>query len=95
MKPISSLTYLMMAYPGIQIGHGDKCVDWAIEMAELGYDSPHLFMLAGITKPTNYSECAAYLKTALMELGIPEKAVKMHQFVVAFTMSMRLQKSEK
>ena len=51
----------------------DKCVEWGIEMAELGYDSPHQFMLAGIAKPINYSECAAYLKTALKELGFPEK----------------------
>lgn len=73
MKPISSLTYLMVAYHEIEVFTADKCVDWAMEMVESGYDSPHLFMLAGITKPTSYYESIVYLKTALHELSLAEK----------------------
>lgn len=73
MKQISSLTYLVVAFPEIGNINSDTCVDWAMEMVELGYDSPYLFMLAGITKPTNYSEIEIYLKETLRELGISKK----------------------
>ena len=72
MRTVSDLTYKVIAYSEVPNKNMDECVDWAIEMIELGYDTPHLLMLAGFTKPTNYFEVSDYLKNALKELGIKE-----------------------
>lgn len=53
--------------------NGDDCIDWAIEMLQLGYDTPSLLILAGLTKPTNQFEVRDYLKRALSELKLDEK----------------------
>lgn len=63
--------YKMLAYASPYITfHFDDAVDWACEMLEYGYDTPHLLMLAAITKPTNRLECEYYLENALKELNL-------------------------
>lgn len=64
-------TYKILAYasPYIQFGF-DEAVDWACKMLEYGYDTPHLLMLAAITKPTGSFECEYYLEHALKELRL-------------------------
>jgi hypothetical protein len=70
----SDLTDKMVAYaaagPGFDM---DECVDWAIEQLQLGYETPHLLMLAGMSKPVHYFETAPYLAQALKELHLEEK----------------------
>lgn len=64
-------TYKILAYASPYITfHFDDAVDWACEMLEYGYDTPHLRMLAGITKPTVRFECEYYLENALEELKL-------------------------
>jgi hypothetical protein len=73
LKSISLLTYKVIAYSVIPDFNTDDCVDWAIEMLELGYETPALLILAGLSKPTNYFETIDYLTKALNELGIKLK----------------------
>ena len=70
---ISDLTYKVVSYSDLTTVNGDDCVDWAIEMLQLGHDTPSLLILAGLTKPTNQFEVRDYLKRALGELELDEK----------------------
>jgi len=70
---ISDLTYKVVAYSDLITVNGDDCVDWAVEMIQLGHDTYSLLILAGLTKPTNQFEVKDYLKRALSELGLDEK----------------------
>jgi len=70
---ISELTYKVVAYSDLTTLNGDDCVDWAIEMLQLGHDRPSLLILAGLTKPTNQFEVRDYLKRSLSELELDEK----------------------
>ncbi|HEY9262362.1 hypothetical protein [Chitinophaga sp.] len=58
------------AGPGFNM---DESIDWAIEQLQLGHETPHLLMLAGMSKPVNYFETAPYLAKALEELHLEEK----------------------
>ena len=73
-KPISDLTYKILAFPEIQLTDSDEGVDWAMEMVELGHECPTLLMLAGLNKPTNHFEIIDYLKAATQELGLKLKS---------------------
>lgn len=70
---ISDLTYKVVAYSDLTDVNGDDCVDWAIEMLQLGQETPSLLILAGLTKPTNQFEIRDYLQRALSELELDEK----------------------
>jgi hypothetical protein len=70
---ISDLTYKVVTYSDLTTLNGDDCVDWAIEMLQLGHETPSLLILAGLTKPTNQFEVRDYLKQALSELRLNEK----------------------
>ncbi|MFK7952854.1 MAG: hypothetical protein AB8B73_08400 [Ekhidna sp.] len=72
-KQISNLTYKIVAFPEIQQVDTNESIDWAIEMMELGYESPTLFMLASFNKPTNYFEVIDYVKDAAKELKLEMK----------------------
>jgi hypothetical protein len=74
MHPISPLTYKVVAYQSVPGYNMDECVDWAVEMIELGHNTEHLLMLAGLTKPVNYFETKTYLEAAIGELGLKLKA---------------------
>jgi len=71
--PISPLTNKVIAYQEIPNFDMDSCVDWAIEMIELGYDTDNILMLAGLSSPINYFEAIALLNKALAELGLQPK----------------------
>lgn len=51
----------------------DDCVDWALEMIELGFDTENLLILASFVKPINYFEAINYLSVAIDELGLQLK----------------------
>jgi hypothetical protein len=70
---ISDLTYKVVTYSDLTNINGDDCVDWAIEMLQLGHETPSLLILAGLTKPTNQFEVRGYLKRTLSELTLDEK----------------------
>lgn len=64
----------MIAYAAAGPGFNmDESIDWAIEQLQLGHETPHLLMLAGMSKPVNYFETAPYLAQALKELQLEEK----------------------
>ena len=69
-KPISELTYKVVAFSEIQQVDTNDGIDWAIEMLELGYESRTLGMLASIKKPSNDFEVIDYVKNAVEELGL-------------------------
>ena len=73
MPTISYLTYKVVAFSQIPDFDTDGSIDWAIDMVELGYNTPSLLMLAGLTKPTNYFHAIEYLKAALNELNLQVK----------------------
>jgi len=75
-KPISDLTYKIVALSEPQQFDTNDCIDWAVEMIELGYESPTLYMLASFYKPTNYAEVIDYVKEAVKELGLEMKTGK-------------------
>lgn len=72
-RQISELTYKIVAFPEIQQIDTDECIDWALEMMELGYESPTLHMLASFNKPTNYFEVIDYVTNTIQELGLEMK----------------------
>lgn len=63
----------MVAYPGLENINGDECIQWAIEMLQLGYETPSLLIVAGLSKTSDQLEIRNYLKAALNELGLTEK----------------------
>lgn len=70
----SDLTDKMVAYAAAGPGFNmNDSIDWAIEQLQLGHETPHLLMLAGMSKPANYFETAPYLALALKELYLEEK----------------------
>jgi len=73
MENISISTYKIAAFMEIPNFNMDESIDWAIEMISLGHETPSLFMLASLSKPTNYFEAVEYLKAALTELHLEIK----------------------
>ncbi len=73
MENISCLTYKIVAFSEVPNFNMDDCVDWAVEMIAMGYETPNLYILAGLSKPANYFETAEYLKRALEELHLQAK----------------------
>lgn len=71
----SELTNKILAYQHLKDFNIDHAVDWAVEMLSLGYETPSLLILAGISKPANFFESERFLLSSLNELGIvlPEK----------------------
>ena len=70
---ISDLTYKVVALSEVIQLDPNECIDWAIEMLELGYETPNLLMLAGCDKTTSYFEVKPYLENATKELGLKMK----------------------
>ena len=70
---ISDLTCKVVAFSEIPNFDTDECVDWAKEMIFLGYDTPSLLILAGLTKPTNYFEVIDYLPNVFSSLKLTQK----------------------
>ncbi len=70
---ISDLTYKVVALSEVIQLDPNECVDWAIEMLELGYETPNLLILAGCDKTIAYVEIKPYLESAANELGLKLK----------------------
>jgi hypothetical protein len=72
-KPISELTYKVVAHSVVPDLSSDEFIDWAYEMLLLGHDTPCLLMLASISKPVSREDVLPYFLDALKELGITER----------------------
>ena len=70
---LSDLTYKVVAFSEVPNFDADQCVDWAVEMIFLGYDTPSLRILAGLNKPTNYFEIVECLPEVLSSLKLTQK----------------------
>jgi hypothetical protein len=74
---ISDLTYIVVAHSEIQPYDTNICIDWAIEMMVLGYETPSLLMLSSFNKSrkyyTSYFEMIDYLNHSISELGLELK----------------------
>jgi len=66
----SDLTGKMLAYRYLKDFDIDQSIDWAVEMLSLGYETPSLLILAGISKPANFFETEKYLLSSFNELVI-------------------------
>jgi ubiquinone/menaquinone biosynthesis C-methylase UbiE len=67
------LTYKVVAYQEVPNFSADEWVDWALEMLELGYDTPSLMLLASQSKPTNYFQTIQYFNETAKELNLQLK----------------------
>ncbi|MBT2561173.1 hypothetical protein J7E50_10055 [Pedobacter sp. ISL-68] len=78
----SDLTSKMLAYRYLKDFDIDQSIDWAVEMLSLGYETPSLMILAGISKPANFFEAEKHLLSSFNELVIvlPEK----HEAIVGY-----------
>ncbi|SNA74739.1 hypothetical protein [Flavobacterium psychrophilum] len=79
----SDLTYKIVAFSEIENFNSDDCIDWAYEMLLLENYSESLFILAGISKPSQYFEVKKYLKKALNELNI--KALDKEDAILSYS----------
>lgn len=70
---LSPLTYKVVAFPAIEKLAVEDCIDWAMEMLELGYETPRLLILASFEKGDSYFEIKSYLEKAILELGLEIK----------------------
>lgn len=78
----NKLTIQILAYRELEDFNIDLAVDWAVEMLTLGYETPSVLILAGISKPTSFFEAEKYLLNSLNELGIvlPER----HEAIIGY-----------
>lgn len=68
MKVLS--TYKILKAKAFNKNIDESWIDWAIEMIEAGYESEHLYMLAGETKPYNQFELQELTKRVLQDLKL-------------------------
>nr|MDJ0597858.1 hypothetical protein [Crocosphaera sp.] len=61
----------------------EDIIDWGIELLTLGYDSPNLRILAGLTNLNDSWEVSFYVTKTLEDLNIPELTGK--DAVIAYT----------
>ena len=72
-KMISDLTYKVVALSEVTQLDQNECINWAMEMLELGYESPSLLILSACDKSSSYFEIKSYLEDAVNELGFKIK----------------------
>ncbi len=67
----------MVAHSEIHPFDTNLYIDWAIEMMELGFETPSLLMLSSFSKSqkyyTSYFEMISYLNDSIQELGLELK----------------------
>jgi hypothetical protein len=68
-EPVPS-TYKILADKVLNLSVDERWIDWAIEMIEAGFDSEHLYILAGITKPFNQFELQDLTTKVFNELNL-------------------------
>ena len=86
MNKNSSLTSKILAYKELPDFDMNEAIDWAVDMLTLGYETPSLLILSGLTTPTNFFEAENYLIGSIKELGfiIPERKEAILQYCKSF-----------
>ena len=70
---ISPLTYKMVALLDVVQIDAKECIDWAVEMLLLGYETPSLLIVAACSSRSSFFELKPYMEKALQELGLKPK----------------------
>jgi hypothetical protein len=63
-------TYKVLGEKALQQDSAEGWIDWALEMMEAGYESEHLFMLAGLSTSLNRFEFDDVVNRTLKELSL-------------------------
>jgi len=63
-------TYKVLADKVKQQDNAEDWIDWALEMMEAGFESEHLFILAGISRKLNRFEFDGIVNRTLKELSL-------------------------
>ena len=69
MKETSALTAKVLAYKEVPDFDMNEVIDWALDMLNLGYDTPNLLITSSLSEIDNYFEKAHYFEKACQELG--------------------------
>jgi len=70
---ISDLTYKVLAFSELVQVETMDCIDWALEMLDLGYHTSNLLRLSQCHKTNSYFEVKPILEKAAQELGLEIK----------------------
>ena len=70
---LSNLTYKVVAYGHVDRLNSDEVIDWALDMLDLNFVAPSLYVLASIEKGSAFYEVQPYLEEAISELGLQRK----------------------
>jgi len=70
---LSDLTYKVVTYGYMDQLNSDDVINWAMEMLDLGFSTPSLYIIASIEKGSSLYEVQPYLEQALNELGLKRK----------------------
>lgn len=70
---LSNLTYKVVAHGYVSRLNSDEVIDWALDMLDLNYTAPSLYILASIEKGSPFYEVLPYLENAISELGLERK----------------------
>lgn len=63
-------TYKVLANRALQQDSTDDWIDWAMDMIEAGFESEHLYILAGMPRQINSFELNAVVNRTLEELSL-------------------------
>ena len=70
---VSNITYKVLAYGEMSRLNSDEVINWSLDMLDLNFTAPSLYILASIKKGSPFYEVQAYLEQALNELGLKRK----------------------
>lgn len=70
---LSDLTYKVVAYGYMSQLNSDDVINWALDMLDLNFTVPSLYILASIEKGSPFYDVEPYLEQALSELELKRK----------------------
>ncbi len=73
---LSELTYKVVVYGENDRLKSDDVIEWALDMLDLNFTVPSLYILASIEKGCSFYEVQPYLESALKELQLDRKEGK-------------------
>ncbi len=94
-EPVLS-TYKILKEKAFDADITEAWIDWAVEMMEAGYESIHLYELAGTTRPYNQLELIELTNKVFKDLNLDySDKTKTLQNYVYFLLSSNIDKPEK
>ena len=70
---LSYLTYKVLAYGNMSQLNSDDVINWALDMLNLNFTVPSLYILASVEKGSPFYEVEPYIEQAFNELGLKRK----------------------